>query len=94
MEEKTYNISNLTKDELKLILESLLYASSVDVTGNYDYSYSKKFYNIASNIRNKHPNVITENIEVFKNENIPFSDKITSDIIKTFPETIVENFKI
>jgi hypothetical protein len=94
MEDKMHSISNLTNEQLKLILESLLYTSSVDVTGNYDYSYGEKFFNIAKHIRNKNPDIITENIEVFKNENIPFSDQITHNIVKTFPETVVENFNL
>ena len=94
MENKTYNISNLSKEEIKLILESLLYTSSVDVTGNYDQSFCEKFYNIASSIRNKYPEIITENLEVFKNEKIVFSDLITDKIIKLFPEVIVEDFDV
>jgi hypothetical protein len=94
MENKTYTISNLTKEELKLILESLLYTSSVDVTGNYDESFCKNFYDIALNIRLKNPDVILENLEVFNPDNIKFSDAITHDIIKTFPEVVVEDINV
>jgi hypothetical protein len=94
MEEQTYNISNLSKNELKLILEALLYTSSVDVTGSYDQSHCKEFYNIAYKIRTKNPEVITENLEVFKHERIEFSDSITHEIVKMFPETIVEDIEL
>lgn len=94
MEDQTYTISNLSKTELKLIIEALLYTSSVDVTGNYDQSYCKEFYNIAYKIRNKNPEVITENLEIFKHDKIQFSDSITHEIVKMFPETVVENIEI
>jgi hypothetical protein len=94
MKDKTYTIPNLTKEELKLILESLLYTSSVDVTGNYDESFCKNFYNIALNIRINNPDIILENLEVFNPNKIKFSDTITHDIIKTFPEVLVEDINV
>jgi hypothetical protein len=94
MQEKTYTISNLSKEDLKLILEALLYTSSVDVTGNYDSKFGENFYKIAYNIRKNYPEVIVENLEILNHENIPFSDLVTTDILRTFPETSVENFNI
>jgi hypothetical protein len=84
-----YNIS-LNKDELSLILESLLYSSTVDIIGNFDISYSKKFFDIAKKIRSEHTNVLVENLEIVKNNELDFEDEHTKEIIKLFPDINIQ----
>jgi hypothetical protein len=87
-------ILNLNKDEMKLILESLLYSSSVDVTGQFDINYCKNFFELAKKIRFLNSDIIIENLELFKNENIPYEDEHSNDIANIFPEIVVENMDI
>lgn len=84
-----YNIS-LTKDELSIILESLLYSSTVDIVGNFDISYSKKFFEIAKKIRTEHTNVLVENLEIVKNNDVDFEDEHTKEIVKLFPDINIQ----
>lgn len=84
-----YNIS-LSKDELSIILESLLYSSTVDIVGNFDISYSKKFFEIAKKIRTEHTNVLVENLEIVKNNDVDFEDEHTKEIVKLFPDINIQ----
>lgn len=88
-----YNIS-LTKDELSLILESLLYSSTVDIIGNFDISYSKKFFDVAKKIRTEHTNVLVENLEIVQNNDAEFEDEHTKEIIKLFPDINIQTIKL
>ncbi len=83
---KSFCFDNLEEKDVQLILESLLYTSSVDVCGNFTQEFCKHFYEIALKIRNKYPEILTENLEIISSDQIPFEDEITHKIVKIFPE--------
>jgi hypothetical protein len=87
-----YDIS-LTKEELSLVLESLLYTSTVDIIGNFDISHSKKFLDVAKKIRSKNTNILVENLEIVKNKNFPFEDDHTNEIVKFFPDINIQTIE-
>jgi hypothetical protein len=87
-----YDIS-LTKEELSLVLESLLYTSTVDIIGNFDISHSKKFLDVAKKIRFKNTNILVENLEIVKNKNLPFEDDHTNEIVKFFPDINIQTIE-
>jgi CRISPR/Cas system-associated protein Cas10 (large subunit of type III CRISPR-Cas system) len=85
--ESTISLS-LTKDEIKLILESLLFSSSVDVCASWYQEDTKDMLNLAEKIRHKISNVPLENIYMthFSEDDELFMDKHSQTIIKNFPE--------
>ena len=87
-----YDIS-LTKEELSLVLESLLYTSTVDIIGNFDISHSKKFLDVAKKIRSKNTNILVENLEIVKNKNFHFEDDHTNEIVKFFPDINIQTIE-
>jgi hypothetical protein len=90
MNQKDY-ILNLNKEEIKLVLESLLYSSSVDVTGQFDIGHCKEFFNLAKKIRYSNTDIILENLELFKG--VKYEDEHSEDISKVFPEIVVEEIE-
>lgn len=93
MIDKKY-ILNCNKDEIRLILESLLYSSSVDVTGQFDVGYCKKFLTLAEKIRTLNTDVLLENLELLKMDNINFEDEHSNQIVSSFPEIVIENLDV
>lgn len=93
MSEKQFNL-NLNKEELRLVLESLLYSSSVDVTGQFNIGYCKEFFKLAAKIRSLNTDVLLENLELIHPEEIPFEDEHSNDIFKLFPEIIVSDLNV
>lgn len=85
--EQTISLS-LTKDEIKLILESLLFSSSVDVCASWYQEDTENMLNLAEKIRHKVSNVPLENIYMtyFSEDNELFMDKHSQTIVKNFPE--------
>ena len=90
----SYNISSLTKDEVKTILECLLFASSVDVCASFYKEESIKMLDLAKKIRTYFPDVILENVSAFKikdeDNNLVFHDEHTDNIVSFFPEILQE----
>jgi hypothetical protein len=62
--------------------------------GNFDYEKCMKFLNLAKHIRSNHPSVLTDDLEIIKNENIPFEDSYTTEIIKNFPEIYLSEITV
>ena len=86
---KNINCSiDLSKDEVKTLLESLLFSSSVDVCASWYQEDTKKMLDIAEKLRTFYPNVLTENVYIsrFKDDDEMFMDKHTDQIIENFPE--------
>lgn len=83
----TFSLS-LTKDEIKLILESLLFSSSVDVGASWYQEDTKNMVNLAEKIRCKFDDVPLENVYIthFLEDSELFMDKHSNTIIKNFPE--------
>ena len=83
----TYSINSLTEEDVKNILESLLFASSVDVCADWFKDDSLKSLEIAKKIRKMFPEIILKNVYVYDNENKrEFNDEHSQDIIEFFPE--------
>lgn len=79
---------NLTASQFKLILESLLFHSSVDINSRWSKTECEDAFDLIDSLRNQHPKILTDNLFVF-NEEI-YHDKITEKIVDLFPE-IIEN---
>lgn len=79
----------LTEAELKIILESLLFHSSVDVNSRWSKDECDASIELASNLRKAYPKVLTENLYIFKDT--IFHDILTEKIVDLFPETLENN---
>lgn len=79
---------SLTKDEIKLILESLLFSSSVDICASWYQEDTKNMVNLAEKIRCEFDDIPLENVYMthFLDDNELFMDKHSQLIIKNFPE--------
>lgn len=95
MNNESYNISSLSKDEVKIILESLLFSSSVDVCASFHKEESLAMFELASKIRTMFPSIILDDINITpiydENNNIIYHDEHTSDVLKMFPEVFQES---
>lgn len=90
MNNKTYSLT-LDKDEVRLVLESLLFSSSTDIMGSFDISFYKNAYELAKKIRFQHSDVLVENLEVFKPDNVDFEDDHVEEALQIFPEIRIED---
>jgi hypothetical protein len=81
----------LTKNDLKLIIETLLYSASVDVCANW---YKEDIYNmvdIAKKIRSNDQFPL-ENVYLIDESPVEgFRDEITEEISKSFPDIQIYN---
>lgn len=87
MKTREYKL-NLTHSQLKLILESLLFHTSVDVNSRWCKNECDEGMKLAENLRNLYPKILTDNLFVF-NETI-YHDETTEKIVDLFPE-VLEN---
>lgn len=83
MNRKKYSIDNLTEEQLRLITETLLYASTVEVHTKWYYKNYKTMFDLALDIRKKNPEVLLKNTFIMK-EN--FEDEFSKEISNYFPE--------
>jgi hypothetical protein len=89
---ETFSINSLTREEVKTILESLLFASSCDVSGSFYKEEALNMFELSKKIRSMFPDVLLEDINVTpvldeKGEEV-FHDEHTSEIVKFFPEIL------
>lgn len=89
MKDKNYTLT-LSKNELRMVLETLLYSSSVDIIGSFDLDYSKQFFELAKKIRHQHTDVLVENLEVITCIN---EDEHTDEALKLFPDISTQNIE-
>ena len=82
----SYSINSLTKEDIANILESLLFASSVDVCASWYKENSLNFLELAKKIRMYFPDIVLENIYVFENEKNDLNDEHSKEILTFFPE--------
>ena len=83
----TYSINSLTKEEVANILESLLFASSVDVCANWYKENSLLSLEVAKKIRLMFPDVLLSNVYVYDHDDKQeFNDEHSKEIIQYFPE--------
>lgn len=85
---KTKEEVSFTKEEIKTILECLLFSSSVDVCASWYKEDTDKMLSLAEKIRLNNPKVLLENIYIsrFSEDDEMFSDKYSEKIITLFPE--------
>lgn len=80
---------NLTEQQLKVVLESLLFHSSVDVNSRWCKDECETGIDLAQNLRKTYPSILTENLYVFKDT--IYHDSTTEKIVDLFPETLENN---
>lgn len=86
MSKKTYSINSLTENELKLILEALLFSSCVDVNAEWYKEDSLTLFDIANKIRSYFPDVVTEDVYIYEDDKKEYNDEHAVEVLKTFPE--------
>ena len=78
---------SLTKDEWNLIVESLLFSSSVDICSEWEPEHIYKSIDVAKSIKKELGKKLKlENIYIF--ESLPYADVVTDDIAKDFGDKI------
>lgn len=89
--ESKINLS-LTEKEFSFILESLLFSSSVDANADWDYDDTIEIKNLALKFRVENPSIPTNRINVLKkiNEKTEYNDLHTEELVKYFPEIVLE----
>jgi hypothetical protein len=85
MTEKVYNLNNLTQNQIKLILEALLYAGSVDINSAWYKEEIENMVDLAIDIRKISSNIPLESIYAFEEE---YFDSTTKKIVEFFPEIL------
>lgn len=93
MNNESYNLNSLTKKEIAIILESLLFASSTDVCSEWYKKNVILAFNVAQKIRKCFPDVTLDGVFLYENENFEFHDEHSKEIKQYFPE-IIKNFKV
>jgi hypothetical protein len=88
MKNKKYVLDNLDQNDLKLILESLLYSTSVDVCSDWNKEEILNILTIALKIRTSYPEIITENVILHEYPENVYHDEHSSTIPKYFPDII------
>lgn len=79
-----YGINSLEKEEIKLLVESLLHSSCINVYSTWYDEHNTKMQDLAIKIRKMFPEILCENTFLFKDDVI--SDKNSEDLLKYFPE--------
>jgi hypothetical protein len=80
------------QNEIKLILETLLYSASVDVCANWYKEDLYKMIELAQKIRSKNSNIPLEDVYLIESNKIEYHDYITNDICESFPDLkIIKN---
>jgi hypothetical protein len=83
---KSYNINNLTEEQLRLIIEALLFSSSTTVNARWYSEEDENLKNMALELRKEYPEVLTKNISIIEEEE--YYDKFAPEIIDFFPEVL------
>jgi hypothetical protein len=83
----------VSEEDLKLILESLLFSSSVDVCADWYKDDIDKIIDLSKRLRLEFPSVPTENVYVSHVENFIYSEENTKHILEYFPELNTKNKK-
>jgi hypothetical protein len=83
---KSYNINNLTEEQLRLIIEALLFSSSTTVNARWYSEEDEALKNMALNLRKEFPEVLTKNILIIEEKE--YYDEFAPEIIDLFPEIL------
>jgi hypothetical protein len=89
--EPKINLS-LTEKEFSFILETLLFACSVDANADWDYDDTMNIKDLAIKFRLENPSIPVNRINVLKmlKEKTEYNDLHTETLIKYFPEIVLE----
>ena len=85
---KKYQIKDLTEDQFRLILESLLFSTSTSVNASWYNEETDNLMDCVLKLRKKHPEVLVKNVSIFKEKK--YEDNYAKKIVDYFPE-ILEN---
>lgn len=85
MENKVYNLNNITNNQIKLIIETLLYASSVDINSSWYKNDIEEIIELAKNLRKITSDIPLKNVYVFEEK---YTDSTTEKILEYFPELL------
>lgn len=88
MKNKKYILDDLQEEDIKLVLESLLFSSSVDVCSSWDKDEMYKIIDLAVKIRTTYPDVVTESVVLHGIEDDTFFDQHSNELPKFFPDLI------
>jgi hypothetical protein len=81
----TYGINSLSEQEIKFILEALLYSSSVDVCSCWYDDNILDMAELSKKIRKMFPTIVLENVFVFDDKSLT-KDIHTDQLLEYFPE--------
>jgi hypothetical protein len=90
----TYNLNSLTKEEVTSILEALLFGSSVDICATWYKENAVQMLDIAKKIRKNYPDVLLENVYLYENKEAEYNDNHTNEINNLFPEIRKEKIEL
>jgi hypothetical protein len=93
MNNESYNLNSLTKDEVSIIVESLLFSSSTDVCADWYKEDSILAYKVAEKIRKSFPHITLKNVYLYEDDKTQFHDEHSNDIKAIFPE-ITKDLKL
>jgi hypothetical protein len=94
MNNETFNLNSLSKEELSTILESLLFSSSVDICANWYKENSINMMEVAKKIRKMYPQILIENVYVYESKDVEHNDEHTDEIVNMFPEIRKEKLEL
>jgi hypothetical protein len=83
-----------SEKEIKIILESLLFSSSVDVCANWYKDDIDNMIELSKKIRLQNPKIPTESIYVYSVNEYGFDETQTKDIVSYFPELEINKEEI
>ena len=85
---KNYSIENLSEDQLRLVIESLLFSASTSVNARWYSEEDESLMSMALDLRKKYPEVLMKNVFVLEEKE--YHDEFSEKVVEYFPE-IVEN---
>jgi hypothetical protein len=86
MNNQSYSLNSLSKKEIAIILESLLFSSSTDVCADWYKENVLLAFEVAQKIRKCFPEIVLENVYLYESKDTEFHDEHSNEIKKYFPE--------
>jgi hypothetical protein len=83
---KNYSVENLTEDQLRLVVEALLFSASTSVNARWYSEEDESLMKLALDLRKKYPEVLMKNIFILKEKE--YHDQFAGDIVDYFPEIV------
>jgi hypothetical protein len=83
---KKYSIENLTENQYRLILESLLFSASTTVNAQWYSEETDELFDCALKLRKENPEIISKGVTIFKEKE--YQDSYAKKILDFFPEIL------